>query len=113
MVGPNYKRPAITQPPQFRGDATQSADASLGDTRWFDLFQDDTLRTLITDALNANWDVRIAAQRVLAAEGQVSVTRSSLFPSVNAQANSAGYGIETSVQRSHGGFYYASWEPDF
>jgi multidrug efflux system outer membrane protein len=112
MVGPNYKRPAVTAPPVFRAGEPQPADASLGDAKWFDIFQDDTLQDLIREALTANYDVRIAAQRVLQAEGQVTATRSSLFPEVNAQAASAGYGIQSPVQRTHYGFYGASWEPD-
>jgi len=111
-VGPNYKRPAVPAPPQFRGGESQPATASLGDAKWFDIFQDETLRGLIRESLAANYDIRIAAQRVLQAEGQVSATRSALFPEVNAQAGSAGYGIQSPVQRSHGGFYAASWEPD-
>jgi multidrug efflux system outer membrane protein len=111
-VGPNYKRPAMTPPPAFRAGEPQPTEVSLGDAKWFDIFQDDVLRDLIRDALAANYDVRIAAQRVLEAEGQVSVTRSALFPEVNGQVASAGYGIQSPVQRSHYGFYGASWEPD-
>src|SRR3954451_2193776 len=85
-VGPNYKRPAVAAPPAFRAGETQPTAASLGDAKWFDIFQDEALRDLIRDALTANYDVRIAAQRVLQAEGQVAATRSSISPEVNAQA---------------------------
>ena len=45
-VGPNYQRPAVAAPPQFRGVANPSEPAvanSLADTKWFDLFQDEKL----------------------------------------------------------------------
>jgi len=80
MVGPNYKRPQTPAPTQFRAGEAQPSQSSLGDTRWFDLFDDETLRGLIREALRANYDVRIAAQRVLAAQGQLTATRSGLFP---------------------------------
>jgi multidrug efflux system outer membrane protein len=112
MVGPNYKRPDVSPPPAFRAGEAQPEATSLGDAKWFDIYQDVTLQELIREALVANYDVRIAAQRILEAEGQVSATRSSLFPEVNAQAASNGYGIQSSVQRSHYGIYAASWEPD-
>ena len=112
MVGPNYKRPAVVPPPAFRAGEQQPTEVSLGDARWFDIFQDDVLRDLIRDALAANYDIRIAAQRVLGAEGQVSATRSAMFPEIGAQAASNGYGIQSPVQRSHYGFYGATWEPD-
>ena len=64
-VGPNYQRPAIPAPPQFRAGESSSSQASLGDSKWFDLFQDETLRGLIQESVRANYDIRIAAQRVL------------------------------------------------
>jgi multidrug efflux system outer membrane protein len=65
MVGPNYKRPDVPTPPQFRRRDAAVA-ASLGDTKWFDLFQDAILRDLIKEAMQANYDVRIAAQLISA-----------------------------------------------
>jgi NodT family efflux transporter outer membrane factor (OMF) lipoprotein len=112
MVGPNYKRPAVPAPPAFRAGESQPTAASLGDAKWFDVFQDDALRDLVREALAANYDVLIAAQRVLQAQGQVSATRSAIFPEINAQAASQGYGVQSPIQRTHYGFYSASWEPD-
>jgi multidrug efflux system outer membrane protein len=59
---------------------------TFGDLKWFDLFQDETLRELIKTALKDNFDVRIAAQRVLAAQAFITVEKSALYPSVNAEA---------------------------
>jgi len=112
MVGPNYKRPAVAAPPQFRGAETQPAQVSLGDTKWFDLFQDETLRGLIQEALKANYDIRIAAQRVLAGEGQLAATRSALFPQLNAEANAGRTGVKSPIQSYGGAFGVASWEID-
>jgi outer membrane protein, multidrug efflux system len=112
MVGPNYKRPAVAAPPQFRGAEPQPAQVSLGDTKWFDLFQDETLRGLIQEALKANYDIRIAAQRVLAGEGQLTATRSALFPQLNAEANAGRTGVKSPIQSFAGAFGVASWEID-
>jgi outer membrane protein, multidrug efflux system len=112
MVGPNYKRPAVAAPPQFRGAEPQPAQVSLGDTKWFDLFQDETLRGLIQEALKANYDIRMAAQRVLAGEGQLAATRSALFPQLNAEANAGRTGVKSPIQSFAGAFGVASWEID-
>ena len=48
-VGPNYQRPKIDAPPQFR-DATATTQ-SLADTKWFELFKDDKLTELVKTAL--------------------------------------------------------------
>lgn len=81
-VGPNYKRPAVDAPPTFRGapDGTSTA-ASFGDQKWPDVFQDPQLQKLIRTALQKNYDVRIAATRILQAQAQVTITHSDELPS--------------------------------
>src|SRR5262245_57548011 len=70
-LGPNYKRPAVEMPAAFRGDTAgasgQARPDSLADVAWAELFRDDTLTALVTTALQQNFDVRIAAERVLQA----------------------------------------------
>ena len=111
-VGPNYKRPNVSAPPQFRGAQTPPAQASLADTKWFDLFQDDVLRGLIADALKSNYDIGIAAQRVLGAEGQLTATRSALFPHLNGQVDSSRTGLVSPIISDGEALGVASWEVD-
>jgi multidrug efflux system outer membrane protein len=80
--------------------------------KWFDVFQDETLRGLIRETLQANYDIRIAAQRVLDAEGQLQATRSSLFPQVDGQASASRTGVNSPNQSLGGIFANASWEID-
>ncbi len=109
-VGPNYKRPAVNVPPRFRqpyvdvtttkpaADApdqntpagtltTPNAAASLGDEKWWEVFQDQELQGLIRTALKNNYDVRIAATRVLQAQAQLGITRADQLPSLSAGGN--------------------------
>ncbi len=111
-VGPNYKRPDVPAPPQFRAGESQPGQASLGDLKWFDLFQDDTLRALIAESLKANYDIGIAAQRVLQAEGQLTATRSALFPQLDGQASASRTGVKSPISSAAGVFGNASWEID-
>jgi multidrug efflux system outer membrane protein len=89
-VGPNYKRPSVAVPGSYRGtisdEAAQTKLAALGDQKWWDIFQDDQLRTLIRSALTQNYDSRIAASRVLEAQARVGITGADQFPSVGAGA---------------------------
>ena len=112
MVGPNYKRPDVAAPPQFRAGEPQPSPASLGDTKWFDLFQDETLRGLIQEGLKSNYDIRIAATRVLQAQSQLTATRSFLYPQLNAQAEAGRSGVKSPIQSWAGAFGVASWEID-
>lgn len=90
-VGPNYKKPAVPVPPEYRGASLEQAGrdgaASFGDQKWWDAFQDETLRDLIQTALKQNYDVRIAAARILEARAQLGITRADQFPSVTAGAS--------------------------
>lgn len=112
MVGPNYKRPQIPAPPQYRAGETPPATPSLGDAKWFDVFDDEALRALVKEALTANYDVRIAAQRVIQAEGQVAATRSALFPQLGIQGGGSRSGTNSPIQSTAGVFAGASWEID-
>ncbi|HWB84966.1 MAG TPA: efflux transporter outer membrane subunit [Bryobacteraceae bacterium] len=111
-VGPNYKRPSVPVPPQYRDGEPHPSQLSLGDEKWFDLFQDEVLRGLIREALQNNYDIRKAAQRVLEAEGQLAVTRSSLFPHLNGEGDASRVGLVSPIQSGAGLFGVASWEPD-
>src|SRR5438270_14029611 len=89
-VGPNYKRPAVPVPPEYRGlpadQAGKTDVASFGDQKWWDAFQDEALRGLVQTALKQNYDVRIAAARILEARAQLGITRADQLPSVTASA---------------------------
>lgn len=89
-VGPNYKRPVVQVPADHRGAETAAAAASLADTKWFDLFQDPTLTRLVTTALQQNFDLRMAAERVLQARALVRVRRADLFPTIEGSADVVG-----------------------
>ncbi len=88
-VGPNYKRPAVNVPTEYR-DGTPSPTApgsSLGNEKWWDVYQDPVLADLIHTALQQNYDVRIAAARVLEAQAQLGITRANQFPSASVGAD--------------------------
>lgn len=98
-VGPNYKRPAIVTPPSYRGDATAASEtspaasaASFGDEKWWEVFQDSQLQSLIRTALAQNYDVRIAAARIAQAQAQVTIARGNELP--GAEAIVAGDGTQ-------------------
>jgi multidrug efflux system outer membrane protein len=101
MVGPNYHRPAVQTPTAFRdlSENTQvpAQAASYADLPWWQVFQDPQLQELIRTALKRNYDLQIATERINAARAQLAITRSSLFPQVQAGANFSG-GKESNFQ---------------
>jgi outer membrane protein, multidrug efflux system len=123
-VGPNYKRPAYPTPPALRGpdDSSVTSDAqnSLGDEQWSQVFREPELQGLIRTALTNNYDVRIAAQRVLEQQAQVKITRSQQFPQITGGGSAIGAtlpgGLGTGIPNPlvEGSFdLSAAWTPDF
>jgi outer membrane protein, multidrug efflux system len=94
MVGPNYHRPAVQTPPSYRDLSEPSQvpaqTASYADLPWWQVFQDPKLQELIRTALKQNYDLQIATERINQARAEVAITRSSLFPQVQGDANFTG-----------------------
>jgi len=88
MMGPNYKRPTVSVPTGYRSAMPDqpAAAASLGNEKWWDVYQDPVLADLIHIALQQNYDVRIAATRVLEAQDQLGIVRANQFPSASVGA---------------------------
>jgi len=135
-VGPNYKRPKVDVPVTYRGtspqeaaqpqqgpsqQASQPAEQSLGDQKWWEVFQDPQLQELIRTALKQNYDVRIAAARIMEARAQLGITRADQLPTVSAGASAENHrfsakqgiyppGQETSTNTVGASF---AWDLDF
>lgn len=83
-VGPNYQRPALDTPNGYRAadNSSLSGTNSLGDLGWAEVFGDPKLQDYIAEALTNNWDIKIAAARVMQAQASARVARSQFFPNV-------------------------------
>ena len=116
-VGPNYKRPTIDTPAAFRNAApeqvSESSAASLGDEKWFTVFQDPELQKMIRAALDQSYDVRIAASRILQAQAQVGIARSNEFPTIGAGPAFLSEAIPLFAFNVFELQGLLSWDPDF
>jgi len=79
--------PSTELPPSAAFPASSKAAVSLGDEKWWEVFQDKELQELIRTALQNNYDVRIAAARVLEAQAQLGITRADQLPSLGVGGN--------------------------
>jgi multidrug efflux system outer membrane protein len=121
-LGPNYSRPETTPPAEFRGLGPENpaGQASLADLPWWELFADPVLQDLIREALRNNYDLAIAATRILDARAQVTIARSFQVPELNASGSAPYSRIEGKLESPQvkelftpaAGFDLA-WEIDF
>ncbi|HXZ28707.1 MAG TPA: efflux transporter outer membrane subunit [Terriglobales bacterium] len=120
-VGPNYQRPAVTVPGEYRGlapDADKQA-AAFAEEKWWTVFQDEELQKLMRTALEQNYDLRIAATRILQAQAVLGITRADQTPTITGSASAFNQRfpqslgtppIETSTLQASVGL---AWELDF
>jgi multidrug efflux system outer membrane protein len=114
-VGPDYKRPALDVPSTFRGVPQDAHDASFADLDWWAVLEDPVLQSLIKDALNNNYNLRIAANHVLQAREQLGITRASQMPALSGfvEAERQRTPPVLSDQTIYSGGLQLSWVLDF
>ena len=90
MVGPDYKKPEINTPTQWRNNASNTQNTT--NSQWWKQLGDPVLNRFIDQAIQGNYDLKIAIARVNQYMGLYGATRSNLFPqfsgSYNAQTGS-------------------------
>lgn len=89
-IGPNYKRPAVQSPVQYRQPLPVNEPPgknALSDVAWSTLFQDEVITRLVKIALVQSNDLEAATQRVLEARAQLGMTRSQLAPQITASGS--------------------------
>jgi multidrug efflux system outer membrane protein len=84
-LGPDYQRPDLgIQTPEsyeFTPDKTRSL---VVENHWWEVFGDRELNQYVDEALKYNWDIKLAAARILEARAQYVRVRADRFPTVNA-----------------------------
>ena len=84
-----YERPAVKVPDAFRGGDTvaPTAQTSIGDLKWFEVFKDEELQKLVRTAMIQNYDLRAAVARINAARANLGLARSDQFPQFEGSAD--------------------------
>jgi NodT family efflux transporter outer membrane factor (OMF) lipoprotein len=88
-VGPNYKRPRVAVPQNFRAPEPlpQSQGETLADLKWFEVYRDPQLDSLIKIALVQNYDLRDAVARFDQARANLGIVRSNQYPQASASGD--------------------------
>lgn len=120
-VGPEYRAPETALPARFTAHETSIYAERPAPADFWRSFNDDVLTGLVTDALAANHDLRIAIARVSEARAALGETRFDLAPTVT--ANGGYVDRQLAVDETIGGIprdqeryaaaFDASWELDF
>jgi len=116
MVGPKYQKPVTESPEAYRmGEPNPDSTYNL---RWWELFADPVLDTLIVTALDNNKDIRIAVARIEQARANLGFTKADQFPRIGyeggaSRGNFAGGQKFDSESNLFYGAANLQWEIDF
>lgn len=115
QLGKHYTRPDLHLPERLDSMATDTM--SIADFRWWEIYTDTTLQTLIRQTLEHNKDMLTAAARLKEMAAQKRIAYANLFPEVKGQLytdkeaeNYGGDSYESVPEYS--AKFIASWELD-
>jgi len=115
-MDPDFKKPVVETPHNYRFSDSESKE--VVNLKWWELFDDPVLYSLVVTALNSNKDALIAASRIEEARAALGFTKADQYPRLDIEAG-AKAGTFTGVSRSSTtdkSAYIApvlSWEIDF
>lgn len=132
-VGPNYRHPQASVPPQWTAPATTGTQPGVepANDEWWKSFTDPELQSLIQRAAQANYDLRLSVARVEEARAASGIAKSAFYPQVAAgisaeRVRQIGVGLSPTSQSpgtarpqvfpheitNYQGRFDASWELD-
>jgi len=117
-VGPNYQKIEVPAETSYRYNTSTTEADTILNIRWWELFKDPVLDTLIRVALEQNKDVLIAASRIEQARAKLGFTKADAWPKIDYQGSySHGNVMQGQQLGTESSTIFAgaslSWELDF
>ena len=115
-LGPNFKEPVVVIPQAYRTPAELVKNSE--DLKWWELFDDPLLVTLVTTALYNNRDVMVAASRISQSRAALGISEADAYPRLDVEAgvnkgNFNGAGKSSGTVTNTYLVAPLSWEIDF
>jgi multidrug efflux system outer membrane protein len=114
-MGPDFKRPVVEPPEHF--SFTDAQAEAVVNIKWWELFHDPVLDSLVATALSNNKDVLIVASRIEQARASLGFTEADTYPRLDIEAGaSRGNYVAGRKVGTDDNYFIAptvSWEVDF
>ncbi len=109
---PRLTAPQLTQRKEYIFGAEFSHDSIALGNKWWQMFGDTTLNTLVERAIEQNKNIKIVASRIEEARNNLVVTRSTYLPSLSATISAEGKyeSAPNAIAQSYQILPQASWE---
>jgi outer membrane protein, multidrug efflux system len=121
MVGPKFKKTEWTTEARYRYTLDTTSKDSITSLKWWEVYQDTVLQSLIRTALVENRDMQIALSRLMEAQYNVGYKKADFYPQFSYQgsasilnkSNSDLAESGTLLRENYMGFGTVAWELDF
>ena len=119
MLGPNFQKPEPETPENYiYADTLQANADSVLNLKWWELFSDPVLDTLVSYALENNKDMLIAASRVEEVRASLGFIKADIYPRLDLQVSAGRGNLAGAIKlESASSQYYIApvlnWEIDF
>lgn len=116
-VGPDFQKPEVETPAQYKYDSLMVDSVAV--LKWWDLFNDPVLDTLIVTALRENKNLLIAISRIEEARARLGFTGADQYPKLDIKADAQRGNLNTKqlgIEQTGNAFFIGpvlSWEIDF
>ena len=97
LIGPNYQKPHISMPAQYA--FKHGADSAESLTNWWEKFNDPYLNKLMETAVEKNYDLRRAIERIEEVRDLYCIQEAQLFPQVNVTAGASRTKISSTLEQ--------------
>ena len=121
LVGPKFHKSDWKTEGKYRYSNNKSDSDSIATMKWWEVYQDTVLQSLIKVALTENKDLQIAASRILESQYAVGYNRADIYPkfdyaatgSLLNKSNSAAAESGSLYRNNVRGYGMVNWELDF
>ena len=118
MLGPDFQKPDLEAPETFRFADGAAQMAEVVNQKWWELFSDPILASLVHTALQNNLNVKTAVSRIEEARAALGFSEADLYPMLDIQGgaqigNYIGTGRTDTTGKSAYIAPVLSWEVDF
>ena len=117
MVGPKFNKTEWKAEEKYRYSLDSAAADSITNLKWWEVYSDTVLQSMIRTALAENRDLKIAMSRISEAQSNVVYNRADMLPQFGYQGNANfAKSIDTEGDESSklfNGFGMVAWELDF
>jgi multidrug efflux system outer membrane protein len=121
MVGPKFEKSDWNTGAKYRYAIDTVINDSITSLKWWEVYQDTVLQSMIRKALVENRDMNIAMSRLMEAQYNVGYKRADIYPQISYQGsasilnktNSEASESGTMLRENYMGYGMMTWELDF